>query len=122
MLFRRIVIHRGLYSFVSIFFPNGNRDSILWFNGINGIGIVGARRCSECGKRSAIELAENAVNEKRIVISGMAKGVDSYAHTSAIKSGGQTIAVLGNGVDICYPKEHRNLYETICDNFLLLSS
>ena len=47
--------------------------------------------------------------------------MDSYAHTSAIKSGGQTIAVLGNGVDICYPKEHRNLYEAICDNGAIVS-
>ena len=103
--------------FPLVLYKKGN----LSLNGINGIGIVGARRCSEFGKRSAIELAENAVNEKRIVISGMAKGVDSYAHTSAIKSGGQTIAVLGNGVDICYPKEHRNLYEAICDNGAIVS-
>ena len=43
----------------------------------------------------------------------MAKGIDSYAHTAALKSGGYTIAVLGNGPDICYPKEHQTLYEAI---------
>lgn len=97
------------------------KKGTLSLNGMNGIGIVGARRCSEYGKQSAIELARNAVKDSKIVISGMAKGVDSYAHTSAIKSGGQTIAVLGNGVDICYPKEHQKLYEAICDNGSIVS-
>ncbi|WP_207637674.1 DNA-processing protein DprA [Butyrivibrio sp. WCD3002] len=76
-------------------------------------GIVGARRCTKEGKGKAIELATSAVSHGSAVISGMAKGIDSYAHTAAIKSGGYTIAVLGNGVDICYPKEHDRLYEEI---------
>ncbi len=76
-------------------------------------GIVGARRCSPEGKEKAIELASNIVSCGTAVISGMAKGIDSYAHTAALKSQGYTIAVLGNGVDICYPKEHDRLYEEI---------
>ena len=51
----------------------------------------------------------------------MAKGIDSYAHTAAIKSGGYTIAVLGNGPDICYPKEHERLYEEISVSGCILS-
>ncbi len=77
------------------------------------VGIVGARRCTMPGKERTIAIACDAVRRNAAIISGMAKGVDSYAHTAAIKSGGYTIAVLGNGADICYPKEHARLYEEI---------
>lgn len=55
------------------------------------------------------------------MISGMAKGIDSYAHTAAVKAGGYTIAILGNGPDICYPEEHIKLYESICNTGCVLS-
>ncbi|MGF7184629.1 DNA processing protein [Desulfitispora alkaliphila] len=78
-----------------------------------GVGIVGSRRCSNYGKEvtkeAAIFLAKNNIP----VISGMAKGVDGYAHTACIKAGGYTITFLGNGLDICYPKEHGELMEKI---------
>ena len=54
-------------------------------------------------KNKSIEVALEAVSAGKAVISGMAKGIDSYAHTVAIRSGGYTIAVLGSGPDICYP-------------------
>lgn len=76
-------------------------------------GIVGARRCTAEGRERAIQVAEKAVNNNSAVISGMAKGIDAYAHTAALKNRGYTIAVLGNGPDICYPKEHERLYEEI---------
>lgn len=78
-----------------------------------GIAIVGSRRCTEDAKRTAEEIARVAAQSGITVVSGMAKGVDSYAHTACIKSGGQTLAVLGCGVDICYPREHMSLYERI---------
>ena len=87
----------------------------------NSIGIVGARRCTSEGKRIAIDTAIKAVDVNSAVISGMAKGIDSYAHTAVIKSCGYTIAVLGNGVDICYPKEHEKLYEEISGHGCVLS-
>lgn len=86
-----------------------------------GIGIVGARRCTSRGKEIAIQTAKNAIEAKKFVVSGMAKGIDGYAHTSAIKNGGKTIAVLGCGADICYPIEHRYLYEAICENGAIIS-
>lgn len=84
-------------------------------------GIVGARRCLPEGKEKAIELASSVVSCRTAVISGMAKGIDSYAHTATLKSRGYTIAVLGNGVDICYPKEHDRLYEEIIKTGCVLS-
>ncbi len=85
------------------------------------IGIVGARRCSAEGKGKAIGIAVGAAEDQIAVISGIAKGIDSYAHTAALKSQGYTIAVLGNGVDICYPKEHERLYEEIARQGCILS-
>lgn len=88
---------------------------------IHSVGIVGARRCTVDGKELAIKTSQTAICANAVVISGMAKGIDSYAHTAAIKSNGYTIAVLGNGVDICYPKEHEKLYEEIAEHGCVLS-
>lgn len=85
------------------------------------IGVVGARRCSVSGKEKTIETVSDAAGKDIAVISGMAKGIDSYAHTAAIKSGGYTVAVLENGADICYPKEHDRLYESIAESGCILS-
>lgn len=94
----------------------------LWINDYaDSIGIVGARRCTPEGKARAIDISAEAVDKNAAVISGMAKGIDSYAHTAAIKSGGYTIAVLGSGPDICYPKEHERLYEEISEHGCIIS-
>lgn len=88
---------------------------------LSGVAIVGSRRCSREGKEKTIAMAEQFAKEGRSVISGMAKGIDSYAHTACIRSGGYTIAVLGNGLDICYPKEHDLLMKRIEENGILIS-
>lgn len=80
-----------------------------------GIAIVGARRCTDEAKRTAIEIALLASHLKLPVVSGMAKGIDSYAHTACLKEGGYTLAVLACGLDICYPKEHQSLFEKILE-------
>lgn len=85
------------------------------------VGIIGARRCSDEGKDKAIELTADEVRRQSAIISGMAKGIDSYAHTAAIKSEGYTVAVLGNGPNICYPKEHQKLYDSIINKGCVLS-
>lgn len=78
-----------------------------------GVGIVGSRRCSDYGKTVVKEAATYLAKENISVISGMAKGIDGYAHTACIKAGGYTLAVLGNGLDICYPPEHIELMEKL---------
>ena len=90
-------------------------------NWTHGTGIVGGRRCSQEGKECAVRTAVQMVGDNRPVISGMAKGIDSYAHTAAINNGGYTIAVLGFGIDQCYPIEHRKLKEVIAEKGLLIS-
>ena len=84
-------------------------------------GIIGARRCTHEGKKTAIDIARSLASENCVVISGMAKGIDSYAQTAALKEKGYTIAVAGNGPDICYPREHQALYEAVCENGCVLS-
>ncbi len=85
------------------------------------VGIVGARRCNQVDKKKVIQTTTEYTSMGYAVVSGMAKGVDSYAHTQCLKAGGYTIAVLGNGLDICYPKEHLKLMEAISQEGLLLS-
>ena len=85
------------------------------------VGIVGARRCTQEAKKQVIDLTEKFVSSNVAIISGMAKGIDSYAHTVCLKNGGNTVAVLGNGLDICYPREHNKLMEYIVNNGLVIS-
>ena len=86
-----------------------------------GVAIIGARRCSEYGKMVTNEAVAYLAKENIAVISGMAKGIDGYAHTSSIKAEGYTIAVLGNGLDICYPPEHIELMEKIIEKGAIIS-
>lgn len=85
------------------------------------VGIVGARRCSQEAKQETVFLASEYTKTRIAVVSGMAKGIDSYAHTACLNAGGYTIAILGNGLDICYPSEHHKLMKCIEEKGLLLS-
>ena len=85
------------------------------------VGIVGARRCSVEGKQTTISVTEELVKQGAAIISGMAKGIDYYALTATLKNNGYTVAVLGNGPDICYSKEHEKLYEEIASLGCILS-
>lgn len=86
-----------------------------------GTAIVGARRCSKEGKAQSVKYAMELAEQGIPVISGMAKGIDSYAHTACLRAGGYTVAILGNGLDICYPAEHKILMQRIAEQGLLLS-
>ncbi|MDD3364625.1 MAG: DNA-processing protein DprA [Syntrophomonas sp.] len=86
-----------------------------------GVAIVGSRRCTEYGKEVAAEAAGFLAQNNISVISGMAKGIDGYAHTGCLKAGGYTIAFLGNGVDICYPMEHEELMAGIIETGAVIS-
>ena len=85
------------------------------------VGIVGARRCSQEAKQKTVFLASEYAKTQIAVVSGLAKGIDSYAHTACLNVGGYTIAILGNGLDICYPGEHHKLMKCIEEKGLLLS-
>lgn len=77
------------------------------------VAIVGARRCTHYGEQMALEYGECLGSAGFNVISGMAKGIDGAAQRGALNGGGSTYAVLGSGVNICYPREHIGLYMDI---------
>jgi len=85
------------------------------------VAIVGARRCSEYGRIMAEKLGEQLAKYDIPVISGMAMGVDAYGHIGALRGKGKTYAVLGCGVDVCYPAVHKQLYQDILDNGGIIS-
>ena len=98
-----------------------SRKKRIWYPGASYHVMSRGNRRTVLFKEKSITTAEKAVKNKSAVISGMAKGIDSYAHTAAIKGNGYTIAVLGSGPDICYPKEHEKLYEDIVKTGCVLS-
>ena len=77
--------------------------------------IIGARRCTPYGEKYAVEFAKMLAEAGVEIISGMARGIDGMGHRGALMGGGKTYAVLGCGVDVCYPKEHIGLYVDILE-------
>lgn len=84
------------------------------------VAIVGGRKCSDYGYGIAKELGNGLAHTGFSVVSGMALGIDEAAHKGAL-SAGNTLAVLGTGVEVCYPKQNRDLYESIQEKGCLLS-
>ena len=87
---------------------------------MKSIAVVGSRDYSEYGKECTERVIAGIIKGK-VVVSGLAKGIDAIAHQAAIDNGGRTIAVLGSGLDYCYPSENRELYEEIKKNHLIMS-
>jgi DNA processing protein len=85
------------------------------------ISVVGTRRPTIYGVQMAEGIAEDLSRRGLCIVSGLARGIDAAAHRGALAAGGSTIAVLGCGIDIVYPREHRRLTEKILENGLLLS-
>ena len=77
--------------------------------------------CSHYGREMARRFAYELSGSEIGVISGMARGIDGWAHQGALEAGGNTYAILGNSAEICYPKEHARLYQSIVRNGGVLS-
>lgn len=87
--------------------PNFNRELC--------ISVVGTRKMSEYGMKAAYKIAYEIAAAGAVTVSGMALGIDGVAACASIASGGKTVAVLGSGIDVIYPKEHTRLYEMIAE-------
>jgi len=97
----------------------GNAEAL---NGeMPAVAVVGSRKCSEYGLSAAYKLAKDLASCGIPIVSGMARGIDSMAHKGALDANGVTVAVLGCGVDICYPPENRNLMERIKEQGCVVS-
>lgn len=100
-------------------FCKGNSNIL---NNHNKIAIIGCREYSEYGKKIATQLSYELAQKGIIIVSGCAKGIDSFAHKGSLMAKGKTIAVLGNGLDYIYPIENKNLEKQIVENDGLLLS
>jgi DNA processing protein len=93
--------------------------AVLWIRGDAkllsrpGIAVVGTRQPSPYGAGMAELLSRDLANRRLVILSGMARGVDTAAHKGAIEAGGKTVAVWGTGIDVIYPKENKKLAEQI---------
>jgi DNA processing protein len=86
-----------------------------------GVAVVGSRRATEYGRRFADELGRGLGHAGITVVSGLAAGVDAAAHRGALAAGGPTVAVLGTGIDQCYPRWHGELAEAVAAQGALVS-
>lgn len=85
------------------------------------IAIVGSRKASDKGRQRAGRLAREFVARDFTVVSGLAEGIDTAAHTAALEAGGRTIAVIGTPLNTVYPRANRELQETIANAHLVIS-
>lgn len=86
-----------------------------------GAAVVGSRNTTGYGRSMAVKLAKKAAGTGITVVSGMARGIDTCAHRGALDAGGKTIAVLGCGIDICYPVENLKIKAEIEEKGLVVS-
>lgn len=86
------------------------------------ISVVGTRKMTEYGMRSCYKIAYELASAGAVVVSGMALGIDSIAHAGAMGARGVTVAVLGCGIDVIYPKQHRKLRQYISRNGAIITA
>ncbi|MCX5775696.1 MAG: DNA-processing protein DprA [Firmicutes bacterium] len=85
------------------------------------LAVVGSRECSDYGLKMTTLITSELVNRGLTIISGLAKGIDAAAHLAAMNNKGKTIAVLGSGIDNCYPRENFDLYNEVKLHHLVMS-
>jgi DNA processing protein len=85
------------------------------------ISIVGTRKPTLYGTQMAERLGRELAARGVVIISGMARGIDAIGHQGALAANGRAIGVLGTGIDVCYPKENKKLYEKVLERGAILS-
>ena len=110
-------ILRNIYMPPLILYTLGDFHSSDKYN----VAIVGTRKPTDYGKSIATKFSKVLAEQNITIISGLARGIDSIAHRSAIKAGGRTIAVVGSGLDIVYPPENRSLFNDIAEQGVIIS-
>lgn len=104
-----------------------NPPKVLYYKGdllesdYLSLSIVGSRKATNYGVWAAMKFANELSKIGITIVSGMAQGIDTYAHKGALDSGGRSIAVLGSGIDIIYPYCNKNLYYELVDKGAVLS-
>lgn len=104
-----------------------NPPIILYYKGslssqdVLSIAVVGSRKSTFQGIRAAEQIARGLAAAGFTIISGLARGIDTAAHRATVNAGGRTVAVLGSGLDILYPRENRKIAEKIQETGLMFS-
>ena len=102
----------------AILFCRGSIESV---QATPAVAVIGSRRCSMYGRKSARSIASALAAAGACVVSGLARGIDGEAHRGALEAGGATCAVFAGGLDTVYPPEHRSLAERILAGGCLIS-
>ncbi|GAA0176906.1 DNA-processing protein DprA [Clostridium sediminicola] len=88
---------------------------------MKSVAIIGSRKCTHYGENITRILAKSLSNNNILVVSGMARGIDSCAHKEILNSHGKTCAILGSGINVVYPKENQELYNNIISEGCVIS-
>ncbi|MBP2623278.1 DNA-processing protein DprA [Streptococcus oricebi] len=103
-----------------------NAPSLLFYQGnlklldLPKVAVVGSRNSSRSGNK-AVEKVIKELNNELVIVSGLARGIDTVAHMTALQTGGRSIAVIGTGLDVYYPRENTRLQKYLAKNHLVLS-
>ncbi len=95
-------------------------DIKLLSNYKENVAVIGSRECTDYGKQITEKIVRE-ISSKVNIVSGLARGIDSISHRECLINKGHTIAILGSGIDNCYPKDNRYLYEEIKKEHLIIS-
>jgi len=85
------------------------------------LSIVGTRRPTLYGTQMAQRLGRELAARGLVIVSGLARGIDAIGHQGALEANGRVIGVLGTGIDVCYPKENKKLYEKVLDRGAIIT-
>ncbi|HZK23871.1 MAG TPA: DNA-processing protein DprA [Oscillospiraceae bacterium] len=110
-------ILREIYDPPVVLYYRGDISCLSQFS----VAIVGSRKATAYGRAAAEKFAGELASAGVVIISGLARGIDSHAHLGALQANGLTAAVLGSGLDICYPPENRALREKIVQSGVVIS-
>ncbi|NLK43040.1 MAG: DNA-protecting protein DprA [Tissierellia bacterium] len=108
---------RNIYDYPNVLYVKGQ---ILEEDNL-ALGIVGSRKATAYGKWAAEKFTKELVELGVTIVSGLAAGIDTIAHKTAVNAGGRTIGILGNGIDVVYPKKNLSLYGEIMENGAIIS-
>ena len=120
-------VHVGNPSYPEVLKEIPDAPLVVYIKGIYqaddrfGIAVVGSRKYSAYGEAVTQKISGELASAGFTVISGMARGIDTFAHRSALSAGGRTIAVLGSGLDVSYPAENKGLMDKIAVSGCVMS-
>jgi len=109
---------RNLEDAPTVLFYEGNINKL---NENLSIAVVGSRKCTNYGINATKLITKELSVNNIIIVSGLAKGIDTYAHSTCVSNGGYTCGVLGCGIDVIYPKENKALYKAVASTGCIIS-